>query len=155
MTNNRKRKGSQWERDAVNILSNLIEKSKWKKLPTSGAMGTVLGEPLLTGDITGEVEGFPLKFKVECKVGYSASPDREIKSFIIQKEWFDKIEEESDAANAIPFVMGKFDNVRAGVKNFVAMDTKVFAEIMNYITDLTKELELVYEKSEAKSRKDA
>lgn len=153
--NNRKRKGSQWERDAVNILTNLIEHSKWKKLPTSGAMGTVLGEPLLTGDITGEVRGFPLPFKVECKVGYSSSSaDREIKSFIVQKEWLDKIEEESDAANSIPFLIGKFDNARNGVKNFVIMDTKVFAEIMNYISDLTRELDILYDKKESKPKED-
>lgn len=145
-----KDRGSRWERDAVNILNNLIKLSAWKRIPGSGAIGTILGESLLTGDLTGAVEGYPKKFKAECKVGYNPSTNKEVKSFSLKKEWLDKIKQESENACSAPLLLGKFDNVREGVKHFVVMDIKDFADIMNYITDMNKELEILYGKKESK-----
>jgi hypothetical protein len=144
LVNKAKVKGSKWEADAVGILTHLIEGSSWKKLPTSGAMGTAIGEPLLMGDVSGRVPGFPSKFKVECKVGYSSGSSREMKQLTIKKEWFDKVAEESAHNNDTPIVLCKFDNVHSGTRQFVSMDIKVFAEIMNYISDMAKELDEVY-----------
>lgn len=60
--NKNKIKGSNFEREAAEVLEKNISNSKWKRIPSSGAMGTILGESLLTGDITGEVKNFPKKF---------------------------------------------------------------------------------------------
>jgi hypothetical protein len=152
MTNKQKVKGSTWERDAVNILTSLIKSGTWKRIPGSGAMGTALGESLLTGDITGSVNGYPKKFKAECKVGYNPSTDKEVKSFSLKKEWLDKIRMESETAYATPILLGKFDNARGGVKHFVVMDIRDFADIMNFITDISRELELEYGKKSKKGK---
>jgi hypothetical protein len=152
LTNKMKIRGSAWERDAVNLLTNAIKRSSWKRIPGSGAIGTTLSEALLTGDITGSIEGYSKKFKAECKVGYNPSKDKQVKSFRLEKEWLDKIKEEAAAAYATPILLGKFENVRDGVKQFVVLDIHVFAELMNYITDTSKELELLYAEREKDKR---
>src|SRR5688572_22711212 len=90
-------KGTTFERLAVDILNALVKKSIWKRIPGSGAIGTSLGEPLLTADIVGKVESIPKKFKVESKVGYGGATQ-----FAIKKEWLDKVRIEADASFSIP-----------------------------------------------------
>lgn len=139
--NKSKIKGSRFEHDAVEILTALIENSRWKRIAGSGAIGTSLGEPLLTGDVKGEIGSYPKKFRVECKVGYSSGQ----KQFTLKKEWLDKIAMEAGQTYSLPFLIGKFDNARAGVKTFIVMDTNVFAEIMNDYTELKEQLDKLME----------
>jgi len=129
-------KGTTFERLAVDILNALVKKSIWKRIPGSGAIGTSLGEPLLTADIVGKVESIPKKFKVESKVGYGGATQ-----FAIKKEWLDKVRIEADASFSIPFLIGKFSGAREGVKVFVVTDVEVFASILNHITNLQEELD--------------
>jgi hypothetical protein len=143
-----KRKGSDFERRATEILNRLINNSNWKRIPGSGAMGTSLDESLLMGDIKGEVEKFPYKFRGECKTGYSNRTGGEAKSFTLKKEWLDKIKEEAKKSFSFPFLIGHFDGVRVGVKNFIVMDVDDFSDIINKYTDLKKELDLLYERRE-------
>jgi hypothetical protein len=130
-----KRKGKDFENLAVEILTQLIKKSKWRRIPGSGAIGTSLSEPILTGDISGNVESIPKKIKIEAKVGYGGS-----KQFALKKEWLDKIKGEAINYYAIPMLIGKFSGAKDGVKVFMVLDIETFAEIINMITDLKEQL---------------
>lgn len=141
MVNKQKVKGTNWENDAVEELEELIEDSTFKRVVGSGAMGTTMGEPLLMGDITGQAPGFPKKFRIECKVGYSNSKEGETKSFNLSKLWLDKIREEAQASYSFPFLLGKFSNVRSGVKHFVVLDVRDFAELLNEMYGMKKDLD--------------
>lgn len=136
MGNPMKAKGSAFERLAVEILNTLVKNSLWKRIPGSGAIGTALGEPLLTSDIIGKVNAIPKQFKVEAKVGYGGATQ-----FTLKKEWLDKIIMESKATFSIPFLIGKFLGSREGVKVFVVMDVETFASVLNHITNLQEELD--------------
>lgn len=129
MPNPNKRKGSDFERLAVETLNKLIKDSEWRRIPSSGAMGTFLSEPLLMSDITGKIKKIPKRFRVEAKVGYGGS-----KQFNIKKEWLDKVKIEADSNYAIPALIGKFAGAKDGVKVFVVLDVETFAEIINGLT---------------------
>ena len=135
MTNKQKIKGSTFERLAVEILNKLVDKSEWKRIPGSGAIGTSLDEPLLTGDLSGSAEHFPKPFKVEAKVGYGGKTQ-----FALKKEWLDKIKEEAKGTYSFPFLIGKFSGAREGTKVFVVMDVEEFSFLLNLITELQEDL---------------
>lgn len=143
MPNAQKRKGSDFERLAVELLNKLIRKSDWRRIPGSGAMGTYLLEPLLTSDIKGTVDAIAKRFKVEAKVGYGGKTQ-----FALKKEWLDKVKEEAEASYGIPMLIGKFSGAKDGVKVFVVLDIETFAEIINITTALKEENDL-HEKSRA------
>ena len=138
MVINQKNKGNNFERDAVKLLMNHIPNSTWKRIPSSGAIGTNIGEPLLCGDIVGEIEGFPRKFRVEAKVGYGGA-----KQFTLKKEWIDKIAMEAYQTYSTPFVIGKFSGAREGTQVFVVLDIDTFSDLLNQITKLQRELDEV------------
>lgn len=134
MSNPQKIKGSTFERDAVDLLNQKVKKSTWKRIPGSGALGTILGEPSLTSDIKGSVESIPKKFSVEAKVGYGGATQ-----FTLKKEWLDKVKQEALANFGIPMLIGKFSGARDGVKVFVVLDLDTFSELINTITEKTPE----------------
>jgi hypothetical protein len=144
--NKNKIKGSTWERDVTELLNTKIHGAHFKRIAGSGAIGTTMGESLLTGDVTGSIPGIPKKFKAECKTGYSNKTDAECKSLAVQKEWLDKIKKEAETAYSYPMFLGKFQNVRQGVRYFVAFDFDTFVDMMNYVADLKQELDSLYEK---------
>lgn len=115
--------------------------SEFKKTPSSGALGTIVGEPNFTGDVRGKVLGVPQKIKIEAKVGYGGA-----KQMTVYKEWFDKIAEEAAQDYSIPMVACKFSGARAGVGKFVAMDLDVFIQLMNLISQMQEDLDISYEK---------
>lgn len=129
-------KGSNFERDAVEILNTIVKGSEWKRIPGSGALGTALGEPLLTSDIVGKVHKIPKRFKVEAKVGYGGKTQ-----FALKKEWLDKVRMEADATFSTPILIGKFSGAREGVRVFTVMDVEVFAALLNHITKLQEEID--------------
>lgn len=131
MTNKNKDKGTRWERDAVKLLNDKLLDGEFIRVPTSGALGTILKEPHLMGDIKGVVVGFPRPFILEAKVGYGGSTQLTFK-----KEWLDKIKEESSSTNAFPLVLCRFLNSRSGTENFVTMDFDDFIDFLNEITKL-------------------
>jgi len=136
MPNPQKRKGSDWERQAVEILNANIKRGVFKKIPGSGAIGTFLNEPMLTSDLKGKVDSFEKEFKIECKVGYGSATQ-----FTMKKLWLDKVKEESDNSYGIPLLMGKFSGSREGVRTFVVMDMDTFCSIINRVTELYEEVE--------------
>jgi len=140
MVVNQKDKGRRWERDATKKLNEKINDGSFKRIPGSGAMGTILKEPLLASDIQGSVPCLNQKLLFEAKVGYGGT-----KYMTIRKEWFDKVAEEAETALGIPALICKFDNVRVGTSVFVAFDIDVFADIMNEMNEMHKELMKVYD----------
>ncbi len=143
MTNKNKIKGSAWEHDVVVLLNQSIDGANFRRIPGSGAIGTSLSEPLLTGDVSGSVDDFPKKFRVECKVGYNSSTDKEVKQFTLKKEWLDKIAMEAKQSFSIPFLAGKFSGARSGAKNFIVMDLDTFVWLINEYTELKRDLDKV------------
>jgi len=145
VVNRKKIKGTTWENQLVDLFNTQLKKAKFKRVPGSGAIGTVFSEPLLTGDEVGKIESMPQGFKIECKSGYNTLTNKETKSVSVKKEWFDKVSMESKGDFSIPLVACKFDNIRSGCKYFVAMDVNTFTDLLNYMTDLKRELDLNFE----------
>lgn len=143
MVNKAKIKGTSWENLLVDLLLKEIGGSKVKRIAGSGAIGTILGEPLLMGDIVAEFVGFPKKFRIECKVGYGG--DTQI---TVQREWLNKIREEGITSNSIPVLACKFSNARktGGVQYFLALDFDTFCDIINYVDDLKTQYDSLVEK---------
>jgi hypothetical protein len=139
LSNPNKIKGSQFERDAAELLNKNVRKSRWQRVAGSGALGTIMHEPTLSSDVKGRVESIPQEFKVECKVGYNNSKAEGVKQFTLKKEWLDKVQQEANQSYAIPMFMGKFLGAREGVKVFVVLDVEVFAKLLNRITELDEE----------------
>jgi hypothetical protein len=129
----------------VTLLNEKIEGGTFKRVYASGSVGTYCDVPELTGDVRGTVDNFPQKLKIECKVGYSNKLVGDTKSISVRKEWLDKIIEEASKDYSMPVLICKFDGVRAGVKHFAALDLDTFASMINEITALRKELDLVYQ----------
>ena len=131
MPNPNKRKGSDWERQATDILNANIKRSRFKRIPGSGAIGTILEEPMLTSDIKGKVDSLEKEFKIEAKVGYGSATQ-----FTMKKLWLDKVKEEADANYGIPLLVGKFSGAREGVRAFVVMDLDTFCNLINTLTEI-------------------
>jgi len=142
---NSKNKGSHFESIVVKLFQEKINNSKFKRVPGSGAIGTSMGESLLCGDVIGEIDNFPKKFRLEAKTGYNNSKNKETKQFTLKKEWLDKIAEEAENTYSIPAVVGHFDGAKSGVKNFIVMDVEWFSRLINWHTELQEELNLLYE----------
>jgi len=141
---NSKDKGAAFERELVKTLNEKIKKGTFKKVPGSGAIGTVLNEPLLTADIKGTVEGFPKTIKIECKVGYGGKTQLALK-----RAWLNKIKMEADSSWSFPILIGKFSGARAadGIQQFAVLGIDDLVYMFNHISNLSRELELAYEKA--------
>ena len=127
-----KQKGTRFENEAVEVLMGGIPNSEFKRVVGSGAIGTTMNEPLLTGDISGEVKDFPKRFRGEAKSGYNTLKD--VKSVSVRKEWIDKIRKEASGTYSFPFLICKFDNVRIGTKQIVVLDVNDFMYLINLVT---------------------
>lgn len=151
MTINSKDKGNNFERDAVKKLNLWLEQGTFKRIPGSGAIGTNMNEPFLTGDITGEIYGMYKPLKGDCKVGYGGKTQVTFK-----KEWLDKIRAEAKDSGSFPFVLCKFSGARVadGTVEFVAVSLEDFVAIMNFISNMRKELDVVYERLAKYGRQD-
>jgi hypothetical protein len=146
--NKQKIKGSSFERQIAEYLNEKLLDGHFKRIPGSGSIGTAVGESILTGDINGEIKGFPKTLKAECKFGYSNKAGKDAKSLTLQKEWLDKIKQEAETNYRMPIFFGKFDNVHTGVKAFVAFDLETFIMLANHITKLKEELDMFYEEKD-------
>ncbi len=139
MVNKNKIKGTRWERDAVKILNKNFP-DVWKRIPGSGAIGTILDMPILKGDLSGKYPFLPKRFVAEAKVGYGGT------QMTVSKEWFDKIKLEAEQNFSLPLVLLKFEKATAGVKHIVAMDIDTWDELLAYIDELKKDLDTSYER---------
>lgn len=132
---NQKRKGSDWEREAAKILEEALD-GKWKRIAGSGALGALLDEPELQGDIVGKIHSFPKKFRFDAKVGYGGA-----KQFTIKKEWLEKIREEAEATYSIPALVCKFSGARGETRHFLVLDLEAFVEVIDNSDRLQGELD--------------
>lgn len=141
MVNRQKVKGTNWEREFVKLLES-IKGISAKRIAASGAMGTVLHEPALLGDVVFIIDNFPKKFRVECKTGYGGESQ-----ITIKREWFDKIKSEAETSFSYPMVALKFSNVREKGKTryVVAFDFDTFSELISYIVNLKTELDKLHD----------
>lgn len=114
--------------------SNLRE-AEFKRVPGSGALGTIMSESRLSGDVKGKVPFLSKGFTIEAKTGYGGSTQH-----VVKKEWLDKVREEAEASYTIPLLACKFSNARTGAKHFVCMDFDAFYEIMNEANNLYEAL---------------
>lgn len=131
-----KDKGTRFEREVVEFLEKNLPGSKWRRIPMSGALGQLVNDASLSGDVIGMIPGFPRVIRAECKAGYNNS--QTAKSMSIKKEWLDKIKIEAIKSKGFPVLFGKFDNVarNSGVKYFVVMDLEDFIFIMRHIMNM-------------------
>jgi len=133
MIKSAKAKGARWEREAVEVLNEMFPDT-WKRIPGSGAFGTIMNITGLTGDLTGKYKFFPFMFRGENKVGYGG------KEMTVKKEWFDKIRMEADKNfNEVPCVLIKFDNSRSGVRYFIAFDFDALKKILETVETIYNE----------------
>lgn len=132
--NRNKRKGSDFEREFVELIISNIYGSDAKRVPASGAMGTSLNEPLLEGDVKATFKGFNKPFRFECKARSGAT------QLAVKREWMNKIKKEAEHSYAYPAVACKLIGARKadGVKFFVVFDLDTFFELMEYVGDLTE-----------------
>ena len=128
---NQKRSGTDFERKITKRLDRLSKLWKWKRVAGSGALGTILKEPGLTGDIIGKAENVPFAIKLEAKFGYGGS-----KQLTIKKEWLDKISKEAFATRDLPALVARFKNARDGVEEFVCMDIDTFVWLIDYLAEI-------------------
>jgi Holliday junction resolvase len=138
MVNKQKQKGTRWENDLVDLLEKDLG-GTWRRIPSSGALGTVLGESKLTGDVTGKL-GYIKPLKIECKVGYGGA-----KQLTVQKEWLDKVSQEAILDNSLPVLAAKFLGARTGTKYFFTLDYNTFVYIMKQLEQQAEELKKLYE----------
>lgn len=149
MGNPKKAKGSQWVRDAVKLLAILCPESYWKVIPGSGALGTILEEPLLGGDIVGRIVPLGKTIRAEAKVGYGGA-----KQFALKREWLTKIREEAERTHSIPMLFGKFSGARGSSKHFVVLDFEAFGEVMERLVEISNaEITLLMELDKLKNDK--
>lgn len=140
MVNKNKRKGTRWERELASELEEHASKSR--RIPGSGALGTTLVDPRLTGDVFLTYEWLNKPIKVEAKYGYGTS-----KSMRIQREWMEKICEESEANNSLPMVAIKFRDVTTGHKSakWICFSLEDWNNLAEYLNELFDDLEEFWE----------
>src|SRR5512139_3035030 len=128
MVNKNKRKGTDWENLFVELVQKNVPTSKAKRIPGSGAMGTLMHEPILQGDVVIKFKGLQKSIRVDNKVGYGGDSQLTIK-----REWLNKIQEEARISNSIPAVVCKFSGAKSsgGVQHFIVLDMAAFYDIMN------------------------
>ena len=130
-----KDKGSRWERDAVEILNAEYDHT-WKKVPGSGALGTIIEIGELKADLVGRYYFLPFTFRGEAKTGYGGS-----KQLAIKKEWLEKVRQQADDAfmPEVPILIAKFSGSRSSIRYFVILDFEAFHSILSATDDLYQE----------------
>jgi hypothetical protein len=126
MSSSQKQKGSQWERDCCKLQEELINGSEWRRVALSGAMGTILHETTLMGDIKGIVPGLYKHILGECKVGYGGKDQLTIK-----RDWLRNTVEDAQKAGEIPVLFCNFSGAKRDEnKYFVVLPNETFALFM-------------------------
>jgi len=135
MSNANKRKGYDWEK-LVEDLMNKHTPFSWKRIPGSGAFGSVMNIVELQGDLIGRYDFFPFRFRGEAKVGYGGT-----KQITVKREWFNKIREESEKNwNDLPCVLLKYSGSKApNAQHIIAFEFDVWFKILDYVKDLFDE----------------
>ena len=130
-----KDKGKRWERDAVMELNKRFP-ATWKRIPGSGAFGTILNVDDLRGDLVGRYYFLPFKIRGEAKTGYGGATQLAMK-----REWFEKIrkEAESSLSKELPMLICKYSGSRDRIKHFIALDFEAFNTLLEAFEELHQE----------------
>lgn len=126
MVNKQKRKGTDWERKAAKVLNRKLSNAEFKRVPGSGALGTIMDESRLSGDIKGKIPFLEKRITMEAKTGYGGH-----KQLTLKRKWLNKIRKEAEASYSIPMLICKFAGARTGAKHFVVLDIDAFVEVIN------------------------
>lgn len=140
-----RKKGQKWERDAVEELNKQFPDT-WKKIPMSGAAGTILNVPELKPDLVGKYVHMDRRLAGEAKTGYGGS-----EQMAIQRKWFEKIAKQAIELYAIPILMFKFSGSRGEVRYVVAMSFQAWDELMLEYQKLYEENVALWAKLESLS----
>lgn len=150
MVNKNKIKGSKWERDFVKQVSAYAKSCR--RIPGSGAIGTLMHESRLTGDVDLRYEFLQKPLKVELKYGYGGSSQ-----MIIKREWMEKIRQQAKLNNSIPAVAIKFRDVTGGdieSAKWICFSVEDWNDFVKYLNDLFSDLDEFwrnkYDKAEEK-----
>jgi hypothetical protein len=127
-----KQKGARWERDAVELLNEKYPHT-WKKVPGSGAFGTILEIDELKADLAGSYYFLPFTFRGEAKTGYGGA-----KQMTIKRDWLEKVRKEAEdgLSPEIPILLGKFSGSRSDIRYFVILDFEAFEDFLEVIDEL-------------------
>ncbi len=141
---NSKDKGARWERDAVELLNEKYEYT-WKKVPGSGALGTILSIDELKADLVGRYYFLPFAFRGEAKTGYGGA-----KQLAVKREWLEKVRMQADGAflHEVPLLIAKFSGSRSDVRYFVIFDFDAFNDVLEATETLYNENIMLRERLE-------
>lgn len=130
-----KDKGKRWERDAVMVLNERFP-ATWKRVPGSGALGTLLNIDDLRGDLIGRYYFLPFKIRGEAKTGYGGATQLAVK-----REWFEKIREEAESGlpAELPMLICKYSGSRDRTKHFIALDFDAFNTLLEAYEEMYQE----------------
>ena len=130
-----KDKGSRWERDAVKILNDSYY-GTWKRVPGSGAFGTILEIDELRGDLAGNYYFLPFIFRGEAKTGYGGATQ-----IAVKRKWFEKIREEAESGlvDEVPLLICKFSGSRSDMRYFISMDFEALGTFLDAVEELYQE----------------
>lgn len=134
--NPNKLKGSRWERELAQELQAFAELSK--RIPGSGALGTIVIDPRLTGDVVVKYKFLNKPFKVECKYGYGGSTQMTVK-----RGWMEKVCTEAEANDSYPALAIKFRDVTNGHKSakMICMTVEDWNRMMGELSELFDDLQ--------------
>jgi Holliday junction resolvase len=151
MVNKNKIKGSKWERDAIKQLAPHARSAK--RIPGSGALGTILMESRLTSDGIVEYEFLPKPIKLEMKYGYGGSTQMTIK-----REWMEKVRKEALQTGALSAVLLKFRDVTGGdieSSKWVCFSVEDWNRIVSHLNDLFSDMKDYWDYKYEKAKSDS
>ncbi len=136
MSNRNRDYGLDWERFLVNHFKRYANS---RRTPNSGALGTLLGDPSLQGDVSFSVDG--LNFLIEAKAGYGGS-----QSITIKREWLDKVTKEatSQSPKRIPVVAAKMKDGKTDTAKLIIMSLETFTQLLDRIETAVDNLDEAY-----------
>lgn len=130
-----KQAGSRWEREAAKELSKY--KGKWKRVPGSGALGTIMNDASLQADVVGEYPWWHNEIRAEAKYGYGGKTQ-----ITLKREWLDKIREEAKGTDSFPCLLLKMRDVISGDRNsakLICFNFDTWNNLMEEIGELWEE----------------
>ena len=132
------RKGKRWERQLSKLLNENFP-GTWRRIPGSGAVGTILELPSLKGDVRGDYYFLSTPILGEAKSGYGE------KQITLKKEWFDKIRAEAEESYSLPAVIFRYNAARTGVRYVIAFDFEAWDALMQEMESMHNEILRLYE----------
>lgn len=140
-------KGKEFERETAALAGRF-----GKRIPRSGAIGTIEGIPRLAGDARWDFPWMNKFIAIECKHGYGTKGSDKSKSMNIKREWFDKHLKDAKRFDFYPaFAMKLKFTAENGLSKFMLIPFPVMERMIKEMSDLY--LENCELRDEAKKKK--